>query len=433
MSKFDLFRMGIKNLWRRKLRTFLTVLGVIIGASSIIVMLSLGFGMQKGFEEQMAQWGSLTTINVHKGWSDVPGKKQAELNDKAVAEFKALKDVIAVSPILQTYGAVINGKYISQAPIKGIDPESMESFGFEIAEGRLLNKSDELTLVFGGQIKQSFYDPKSRVWREPKVNLMKDRMTITLNPNYGYSYPGEKKVNYKEYKIKVAGVLAEGSDWENNYAIFMPIAEVQKLIKEKEKAEGVKPQPGRPKDPGYNQVNIKVNDMKNVQVVQKAIKDMGHEAYSLNDQLESMKKQAGMIQAVLGGIGAVSLVVAAIGITNTMVMSIYERTKEIGVMKVIGASLKDIKNLFLFESAMIGIIGGVVGVGFSYILSFIVNKFSHIFGPMLGLWDATTISVIPLWLALAALGFSAFIGVISGYFPARRAMNLSALEAIRTE
>lgn len=433
MSKLDLFRMGIKNLWRRKLRTFLTVLGVIIGASSIIVMLSLGFGMQIGFQEQMAQWGSLTTINVHKGWSDIPGKKVAELDDKAVSAFKTLPNVVAVSPTLQTYGAIINGKYIAQMPVKGIDPESMEAFGFEIAEGRLLNKSDELTIVFGGQMKHNFYDPKSRVWREPKINLMKDRMSLTLNPNYGYSYPGEKKVTYKEYKIKVAGVLAESNDWETNYGIYMPLTEVQKLIKEKEKAEGVKPQPGRKKEAGYNQVNIKVNDMKNVQTVQKTIKDMGHEAYSLNDQLESMKKQAGMIQAVLGGIGAVSLVVAAIGITNTMVMSIYERTKEIGVMKVIGASLKDIKNLFLFESAIIGVVGGLIGVGFSYLLSFVVNKFSHIFGPMLGLWDATTISVIPLWLAFAALGFSAIIGILSGYFPARRAMNLSALEAIRTE
>lgn len=434
MSKFDLFRMGIKNLWRRKLRTFLTVLGVIIGASSIIVMLSLGFGMQIGFQEQMAQWGSLTTINVHKGWSDIPGKKVPELDDKAVVLFKEIKNIIAVSPTLETYGAIINGKYMAQMPIKGIDPESMESFGFEIEEGRLLNKSDELTIVFGGQMKYNFYNPKARgVWREPKINLMKDRMLLTLNPNYGYSYPGEKKVNYKEYKIKVAGVLAEGNDWEMNYGIYMPLAEVQKLIKEREKAEGKKPEPGRPKDTGYNRVNIKVNDMKNVQVVQQTIKDMGHEAYSLNDQLESMKKQAGMIQAVLGGIGAVSLVVAAIGITNTMVMSIYERTKEIGVMKVIGASLNDIKNLFLFESAIIGVLGGLIGVGFSYILSFIVNKFSHIFGPMLGLWDATTISVIPLWLALAALVFSAFIGIVSGYFPARRAMNLSALEAIRTE
>ena len=173
--------------------------------------------------------------------------------------------------------------------------------------------------------------------------------------------------------------------------------------------------------------------MKNVQEVQKQIKEMGYEAYSLNDELESMKKQAAVIQAVLGGIGAVSLLVAAIGITNTMVMSIYERTKEIGVMKVIGASLKDIKRLFLFESALIGLTGGVFGVGFSYLISFLINKFSGQFGQAIGAYGATKISIIPIWLIFAAMAFSALIGIMSGYFPARRAMNLSALEAIRTE
>ncbi|CAK7064502.1 ABC transporter permease [Tissierella carlieri] len=432
MSNLDLFRMGIKNLWRRKLRTFLTVLGVIIGASSIIVMLSLGFGMSKSFEEQIAQWGSLTTINVQKSWVEQPGQKQAVLDDKAVASFKLIPNVAAVSPMLEAYGSIINGRYLSNAPIRGIDPDSMEAFGFEVAEGRLLSKNDELTVVFGGRMKDSFYEPKSRVWREPKINLMKDRMTLTLDPNYGWSSPGEKKPSYKEYKIKVAGVLTEG-DWQTGYGIYMPITEVQKLLKEKEKAENQKPQPGRKKETGYNKVDVKVNDMKNVQEVQKQIKEMGYEAYSLNDELESMKKQAAVIQAVLGGIGAVSLLVAAIGITNTMVMSIYERTKEIGVMKVIGASLKDIKRLFLFESALIGLTGGVFGVGFSYLISFLINKFSGQFGQAIGAYGATKISIIPIWLIFAAMAFSALIGIMSGYFPARRAMNLSALEAIRTE
>lgn len=248
MSKIDLFRMGIKNLWRRKLRTFLTVLGVIIGASSIIVMLSLGFGMSKAYQDQIEQMGSLTTINVRKKWVERPqaGQKEAVLDDKAIVSFKGLTNVVAVSPMLEAYGSIINGRYVSSAPIRGIDPESMEAFGFEVAEGRLLSKNDELTVVFGGQMKNSFYEPKARVYREPKINLMKDRMTLTLDPNYGWSNPGEKKPNYKEYKIKVAGVLTEG-DWETGYGIYMPLTEVQKLIKDKEKAENIKPQPGRQK------------------------------------------------------------------------------------------------------------------------------------------------------------------------------------------
>ncbi|WMM24269.1 ABC transporter permease [Tissierella sp. MB52-C2] len=431
MNNLDLFRMGFKNLWRRKLRTFLTVLGVIIGASSIIVMLSLGFGMSQAFEDQIAQWGSLTTVNVHKSWeAPLPGKKEMALDDKAVKTFKSLDNVVAVSPTLQTYGSIINGRYVASGSIRGIDPDSMEDFGFEVAEGRLLNNRDSLTVVFGGQMQYNFYEPKARTYREPKINLMKDRMTLTLDPNYGWSGPGQNNANYKEYKIKVAGVLTEGN-WETNYGIYMPLEDLQNLIKEKEKSENQKPEKGK-KGKGYDQINVKVNDMKNVQEVQKTIKDMGYEAYSLNDELESMKKQAAVIQAVLGGIGAVSLLVAAIGITNTMVMSIYERTKEIGIMKVIGASLKDIKRLFLFESALIGLTGGIFGVGFSYLISLIINKFSATFGQAMGS-GSTKISIIPIWLVLAAMVFSALIGIVSGYFPARRAMNLSALEAIKTE
>ena len=436
MNRIDLFRMGIQNLWRRKLRTFLTVLGVIIGTSSIIVMLSLGFGMSEANEEQLAQWGSLTTINVHKGWSDIPGKKEEALDDKAVATFKDIPNVIAVSPAVETYGMIINGKYEAHAQIKGIDPDAMEAFGYQVAEGRLLNHSDDLTVVFGAEVQQNFYDPKSRVWKEASVNLMRDRMVLKMDD--GYSPPGQNTPKPKEYKIKTAGILAPGDDWDTNYSIYMPLAQVQKLIAEKEKAQGQGQgqQGGRPKEKGYNQVNIKVNDIKNVQAVQKTIKDMGHEAYSLNDQLESVQKQTAVIQAVLGGIGAISLLVAAIGITNTMVMSIYERTKEIGVMKVIGASLKDIKGLFLFESALIGVLGGLFGIALSYLLSFLANKFGSQFVDMLGMGmggETTRISIIPVWLIFAAMGFSTLIGVIAGYFPAKRAMNLSALEAIRTE
>lgn len=437
MSKIDLIRMGIQNLWRRKLRTFLTVLGVIIGTSSIIVMLSLGFGMSQSNEELISQWGSLTTINVHKGWSDIPGKKVEALDDKAVATFKSIPNVEAVSPAVSTYGIIINGRYQAHMDIKGIDPDAMEAFGYTVSEGRLLNHSDDLAVVFGAEVFQNFHDPKSRVYKEPKLNLMRDRMTLTMDQNFGYEQPGENKPKPKEYKIKTVGIMEPGDDWETNYSVYMPLVQVQKLIKEQEASQGQgQQQPGRGKDKGYNQVNIKVNDMKNVQDVQKTIKDMGHEAYSLNDQLDSMNKQASVMQAVLGGIGAISLLVAAIGITNTMVMSIYERTKEIGVMKVIGASLKDIKRLFLFESALIGLLGGIFGVGFSYLLSFIANKFGSQFVDMLGMGmggEVTKISIIPLWLVFAAMGFSSLIGVISGYYPAKRAMNLSALEAIRTE
>ena len=145
-----------------------------------------------------------------------------------------------------------------------------------------------------------------------------------------------------------------------------------------------------------------------------------------------------MIQGVLGGIGGISLFVAALGITNTMIMSIYERTKEIGVMKVVGANLKDIRKMFLLEAGMIGFIGGAAGVALSFILSFLMNTvLSEAIGMALGgvFWGAGegSISIIPWWVAAAALSFATAVGMAAGFYPAKRAMNLSALESLRNE
>ena len=133
-----------------------------------------------------------------------------------------------------------------------------------------------------------------------------------------------------------------------------------------------------------------------------------------------------MIQAVLGGIGAVSLFVAAIGIANTMMMSIYERTKEIGIMKVLGCSLGRIRDLFLMEAAFIGLSGGIIGLILSYGISAVINY-------VLGQTYMGSISYIPLWLSLTALVFAVIIGMLAGLMPALRAMRLSALSALRNE
>ena len=164
--------------------------------------------------------------------------------------------------------------------------------------------------------------------------------------------------------------------------------------------------------------------------MQKAITDLGYEARSNMEWLEQSRQQSQMVQAVLGGIGAVSLFVAAIGIANTMMMSIYERTKEIGVIKVLGCSLRNIKQMFLLEAAFIGFIGGVAGNILSFALSFAINVVTAHGGAM-GL--DSDISYIPVWLVAASMGFAVLVGMVAGYFPALRAMRLSPLAAIRNE
>ena len=180
----------------------------------------------------------------------------------------------------------------------------------------------------------------------------------------------------------------------------------------------------------YDQAVVEVDDMKNVSEVQKIINDMGFQASSQMDWLEQSQKQSNMVQGVLGGIGAVSLFVAAIGIANTMMMSIYERTKEIGIIKVLGCDMRNIKNMFLLESGFIGFMGGVIGILLSYGISFIANKFLS--GQFL-VGIEGDLSRIPPWLSLAAIGFAIFVGMAAGFFPALRAMKLSPLAAIRNE
>ena len=176
----------------------------------------------------------------------------------------------------------------------------------------------------------------------------------------------------------------------------------------------------------YSSIKIKVEDMDKVEAVQNQVKELGYEAYSLTDELNSVKKQSLVVKAILGGIGAISLLVAAIGITNTMIMSIYERTKEIGIMKVIGASIRDIKRLFLLEAGLIGFLGGLIGLAFSFIVSILLNTVASGFisGMGMGGMESSKISIIPFYLALGALIFSILIGLASGYFPAKRAMKI---------
>ena len=162
-------------------------------------------------------------------------------------------------------------------------------------------------------------------------------------------------------------------------------------------------------------VYVNVDDMEHVTEVQKAITDMGYEAYSSMQWLEQAQQQTDMIQAVLGGIGAVSLFVAAIGIANTMMMSIYERTKEIGVLKVLGCALGDIRTMFLMEAGFIGFMGGVLGLG----LSCSVSRRSPFLGASLsGMTGGSgAISRIPLWLSGSAVVFAVLIGMLAGLFP----------------
>lgn len=439
MNTRDLIDMAVRNLLKRKVRTLLTVLGVVIGTTSIVVMVSIGIGMNVGFAKQLESWGSLQVINVYPSggmsYNEETGrmkqeKKKDALDQKAVETFRQMEYVEAVSPVKNLYGLyLIAGKYMADAGIMGIEPATMEALGYKVEEGRALSAEDSKAIVVGGAVE--FYDPKlswEARWsaEPPQIDVLHEKLSLTFDWNYG-TRNADKSI--KPIKVEAVGKLsAEGSD---SWRIIMPIRELEKIEKtqkewEKKRYGGGSSQSERNKTNEYEEVLVKVDKMENVQTVQRQIKDLGFRATSLSDELETMKETTKMLRLVLGAIGAISMVVAAISITNTMVMAIYERTREIGIMKVIGASLKDIKRLFLTEAAFIGFAGGVIGIILSFLVSLGVNLVASRQGSMMQ-------SSIPIWLYLGAVAFSTGIGILAGYLPAVRAMRLSALSAIKTE
>lgn len=436
MSTRDLFLMALRNLWKRKLRTALTVLGVVIGTASIVVMVSIGIGMNQGFAQQLESWGSLQVINVYPSggmvYDDATGdmkqeNKTNELNAQAVEQFRQIESVEAVSPVIQEYLYFSVGKYVADASVMGIEPDTMAALGYSVEEGRPLEAGDQKALVFGGGVE--FYDPKlSWEMRYAADPPAVDLLNKTINVSYDWNY-GTKHADKSIKPIKMQAVGKTSAEGGNAWSVFMSIdelEEIQKARQEWEAEQNGNKNTEKNKSREYSEVLVKVDDIDRVQAVQQEIKDMGFRASSLTDQLESMKETTKMLRLVLGAIGAISMVVAAISITNTMVMAIYERTKEIGIMKVIGASLRDIKRLFLTEAALIGFSGGIVGIVVSFGVSFVVNRIAAGQG-------STMQSAIPLWLALGAVGFATVVGILSGYLPAKRAMKLSALTAIKTE
>lgn len=459
MKFLDLLSMSIGNLWKRKLRTFLTILGVIIGSASIVVMLSLGLGLSKTTIDQVKKQGGLTTINVYgasegqgyyssgsivleEGYPSEP-QEQLKLDEASLEMFADLPHVQFVSPVLSLGVLAKQGAYEGYLDIRGMSVEALEKLNIPLAEGRLpINGNTDIEMVVGNQVLQGFYNSKNyqSYWETgvlPDVDFLNKPLFVIFDMDEYYnSQDGSGKMP-KKYLINSCG-LVEGGIEDYNQFSYSVLVDIEALKIQLQRIFKNRPIPGQPTTPTgkpykemiYSEAYVQVSEMEKVKEVQKQIMEMGFQASSNIEFLDYMEEEAKIIQAVLGGIGGVSLFVAAIGIANTMMMSIYERTKEIGIIKVLGCSLSNIRSLFLLEAGFIGLIGGLLGIGLSYGISNILNL---LLGGMSGYGPEATISYIPLWLVLLSLVFSVFVGMAAGFFPALRAMKLSPLAAIRTQ
>lgn len=395
----------------------------------------------------MEGMSSLTVINVHANNWDNPDAPK--LDDEAIALFEAMEGVKRVVAEENISAYLEKDKYRTmwQMNLSAMNPDELYDLGYTADIGEALPDADTNYIMLGEGYLTEFARKGKR-----RGGMMNNQAVVEISPgdtleiNLGeLDWEDGKPMTDEDGKAvkvpkltKVTVVGLYGQQSEHYYSAFISRPLYDQLQEDQkdyqEKLYGKEETNNRYQDPNkYNSIQVKVTDEDDVMTIQTAINDMGFRAYSPMEYLEEMQKVSGSIQVILGGIGAISLFIAAIGITNTMMMSIYERTKEIGVMKVIGAKLTDIRKMFLVEALMIGAIGGGIGVILSYSLSMVMNKFGAGFTSNLGMGGGDMVSEIPLWLAVAALAFSTVIGLVAGYFPARRAMKLSALSAIRTE
>ena len=562
MRAGDLLRTGCVNLWRRKTRTILTALSMTVGVMCIVVLISVGIGYGRSYEESVASMGSLTKIDVTPQTKMNDSQKSALLNDKAVNSFKGIDGVEAVTPVEQSTGYLKSGNYIAIAKLYGIDLSTAESFLLTPVEGTMPEAGLRLhpELMVTDDLAKSFADP-NRNWEDavdadgnPLVDPLSSPIKLTFDYNtlngeqtadkegratqsgtfYNLDITGVcSSLNYtyatsafldkdrlKEWKDAVekqtsassgnsgtsgsssgnssgstdnssttnsgtnsntnsstnsgtksntnsstnsgtksntnsstnssdtnsnsnsgtgnstdtsnTGTTANSSSTSGNTQGTRSTTNSrdteraavgsQTSSSSSSSARGGSSNPAL-KDT-YDLVWIKAEKVSDVERICKLVQDAGFETTSLNDMLEAVKKQSRQIQGMLGAIGLMALLVAGFGVANTMMMSINERTREVGILKVMGMEFSDIARMFLTEALLVGLTGGVAGLLLSFLMGRII--------PVL-FADQGIRCIFPWWLMAGGVLFAGLVALLAAWIPAKRAMNISPNEAIRTE
>lgn len=449
MTLRDLLRLVLSNLKRMKARVAMTAIGVIIGTAAVVVLMSLGAGLQKLATESLYGMGGLDELLVRNDsyWGGMEvrvsgGQQQQQqtlvLDDDVLAQIRQMEGVIAVTPFLDV---------MMMGPLR-LDRQDGwgQIYGVTMEDFTKLAKLDRGTLeLYRGQVLAGAMVPQNFIpWEEreqsetfptaPEV-LGKTLQMIQYQYSETDMYPSESVLA----RLEVVGLL-KLQGYLYDYSIFMPLKEAQRLNQRVN--AGLSPDSQSPARKGYSQALVKVRNPNQAPVIEQQLKDMGFSVQSDRQQLESINQFFLIIQAVLGGIGAVALLVAAFGIANTMVMAIYERTREIGLMKAIGATNQDVMSVFLVEAGSIGFLGGVGGVLLAMGVNAVINVVGQplisqggggFMGPGMGQEAARALTATPLWLPIFAILFAALIGVASGVYPAIRAAALSPIHALKYE
>lgn len=445
MKLSDLIRLVINNLNRRKARVGLTAIGVVIGTAAVVILVSLAIGLQMNANEQLYGIGNLSQINVMPNYGGgegggggsgpkvmVSGSLQGGgeammLTNQAIKDLQTIPGVTAVIPREYLNANMMVGykKMMGYSNMFGVATDDLSVLGLKADQG--VTALSRASVVIGSQVALSFYDPNLRPGQEPPPppDLYDQQIQLTI-----IKYDTDGNEIRKNVSLRVAGVLSE-TGAESDWSMYLPLEQIASF---NEWANGTRI--NRNKD-GYNEAIVIVENPDKTIEVRDQIIAIGFQAYTMLDFVQGINNFYTILQVVLGGVGAIALLVAAIGIANTMAMSILERTREIGLMKAVGATNRDVLAIFLGEAAGIGFIGGAGGVLIGWLAGQGLNVVAVVYlaqqAAEQGGMPPSVAVYTPIWLPVFVLLFSIFIGMVSGLYPALRAATMIPVQALKYE
>ncbi|MDD2482774.1 MAG: ABC transporter permease [Candidatus Shapirobacteria bacterium] len=394
----DLLSISLQNFKNRKSRIFFTVLGVSVAIAAVLFLVSFGYGLQSSLLEKITTKDSLLTLDVMSSDSEL-----IKLNQETFDKISKIKNIEKISPHGQFPGNITLDDLTSEATINIVDLDYLTLEGISPTIGKSFNADDKNKIIINTTIAKLFnLDENQMIGKKIKA--------MAFLPDETSENQTELKSYSMENEFEIVGVV-EDNDTQGQ--ILIKNTDIKDLpIKE------------------YASVKIKVNNETNLNSVRDELVSMGFLVSALSDTIDQANKIFSIIQIVLGVFGIVALVVAAIGLINTMTISLLERTNEIGIMRAIGAAPGDIMWLFLGESLMIGFLGGisgiVLGILSSQLVQIIINVISKSFGG-----ETLKLFSYPTWFMFFIVLLSSLVGLIGGYYPAKRASKLNPLDALR--